>query len=332
MFVVAGLCAGESALADRCAVKPTSSLVVNVKAKGAKGDGKTNDTTAIQKAIDEVGGTGGTVYVPKGTYMVRATGKKTLRLRSKMTLKFADGATLKVIPNSSPRYNVLKIAKVSDVTVTGGTLYGDRKVHKGKGGEWGMGIRIGPKVKRVTIVGVKAVNMWGDGFYVNGASDAAFCSVEAINNRRQGMSLIEANGVLVTESVFRDTRGTDPATGIDLEPNRPEDKITNIQIKRSKFLRNEGGGIMIAGKKARITNVEISHNVFEDNRPILVENAPAVQSSSICNNRSISKEMASSQGFNTYAEPVNMVAFQMNCKEGSDLRFEKNRMTKKKKK
>lgn len=332
LFVATDLGAADGALADRCAVKPTSSLVVDVKTRGAKGDGKTNDTKAIQKAIDEVGGTGGTVYVPKGTYMVRGTGKGALRLRSKMTLKLADGAMLRIIPNGAERYNTLKIVRVSDVAVVGGTLHGDRKEHKDKKGEWGMGIRIGPDAKRVTIFGVTAQNMWGDGFYVNGAVDTAFCSVAAINNRRQGMSIIEANGLLVTDSVFRDTHGTDPATGVDLEPNKPEDKITNVRIERSKFIRNEGGGIMIAGKKARIANVEITHNVFEANRPILVENAPAVRSSSICNNRSISQVTAPSQGFNAYAEPIDMVAFQMNCKEGSDLRFEKNRMTKKKNK
>jgi hypothetical protein len=42
---------------------------VNVKDKGAKGDRTTDDTAAIQAAIDKAGGTGGTVLVPKGTYM-----------------------------------------------------------------------------------------------------------------------------------------------------------------------------------------------------------------------------------------------------------------------
>jgi polygalacturonase len=59
-----------------CVEAPTSALVINVKDKGAKGDGETDDTAAIQAAIDEVGGTGGTVLVPKGTYTVDAVGKK----------------------------------------------------------------------------------------------------------------------------------------------------------------------------------------------------------------------------------------------------------------
>ena len=329
-MVAAGLT--PSAMADRCAVKPTSSLVVNVKDKGAKGDGKANDTAAIQKAIDEVGGTGGTVFVPKGTYMVRATGKQPLRLRSKMTLRLASGATLKVIPNSAVRYTTLRIANATDVNVIGGTLYGDRRQHKGKKGEWGMGIHIGRKTKRVTIVGVRSMYMWGDGFYVNDAVDTAFCGVEAIRNRRQGLSIINADRLLVTDSVFRETRGTAPSFGIDLEPNKAHEKITNVRIQRSKFIGNERGGILIAGKKGHIEKIEIRNNVFEKNRPILIENAPRVRSASICDNRFITKQTATSGGFNTYAEPVSMVAFQMNCKKGSDMRFEKNRMTKKKKK
>ena len=81
----AGLAAAaETAAPQGCVVAPKSPLVVNVRDKGAKGDGRTDDTDAIQAAIDEVGGTGGTVLVPGGTYMVEVV-KKKRRFRSRAT-------------------------------------------------------------------------------------------------------------------------------------------------------------------------------------------------------------------------------------------------------
>ena len=317
---------------DGCNAAPTSSLVVNVKKKGAKGDGKANDTKEIQEAINEVAGTGGTVYVPNGTYMVRATGKGRLRLRSKMTLKLADGAVLKVIPNRARSYSVLKIGKATDVNVIGGTLLGDRFAHEGKAGEWGMGIRIGPEVKRITIMGVTTKDMWGDGFYVGGATDVAFCSVVADHNRRQGLSIVNAKRLLVTNSVFKNTRGTRPSAGIDIEPNKPDQRAVNIRIENSKFIHNAGGGIMIAGKRGHVANVKILNNVFEERRPILVENAPKVHSMAICDNRHIGQEVPPSEGFNAYADAVAVVSLQSDCREGRDIRFEVKRHTKKKKK
>ena len=320
----------QSATFDGCNVQPTSSLVVNVKDKGAHGDGKKDDTKAIQKAIDAVAGTGGTVYVPKGTYMVRAAGKRRLVLKSKMTLKLDDRAVLKAIPTSAEHYSVLRIPRAKDVTVIGGTLQGDRKEHKSRSGEWGMGIIIGPDSKRVTISGVESRQMWGDGFYVAGGEDIAFCSVVAEHNRRQGLSIIRGNRILVTNSVFRDTNGTPPSAGIDLESDKPHQRISNVRIENSKFVNNAGGGVMISGKKAEVSNVEILNNYFEGPRPILVENAPRVRSTSICENRYVRKEKVDTQGFNAYSDHVEVVSLQIDCKQGRDLRFEKNRQTVKK--
>jgi len=239
----------QSRASPGCAQAPTSSLVVDVKNKGAKGDGETDDTAAIQVAIEEIAGTGGTVLVPDGTYMVNAEGEDRLRLKSDMTLKLSTGATLKAIPNSSKKYSVLSISGVSNVTVVGGTLEGDRKQHMGKSGEWGMGIRIDRGASHITMRGVTSLGMWGDGFYVDDAKDVKFCSVTADNNRPQGLSIIDADGVLVTDSVFKNTSGTRPSAGIDLEPDKATQEITNVQIRGSKFLDNAGSGIQMSRKK-----------------------------------------------------------------------------------
>jgi polygalacturonase len=87
---------------ESCAPPPVSDLVVNVKDKGAVGDGRTDDSAAIQAAIDAVAGTKGTVLVPDGVYLVETVGKTRVKLGSDMTLKLAQGAVLKAIPNDEP--------------------------------------------------------------------------------------------------------------------------------------------------------------------------------------------------------------------------------------
>lgn len=315
----------QAAPASACEAKPSSPLVVNVRQKGAKGDGRADDTKAIQAAIDAVAGTGGTVDVPNGTYMVRAVGPKKLTLKSKMTLKLADRAVLKVIPNDAKSYAALTVKDASDVNIVGGTILGDRRSHKGKDGERGMGIEIGPKARRVTIAGTTATEMWGDGFYLRESADVAFCGVRAIGNRRQGLSIISGNRILVTRSEFRDTQGTAPGAGIDLEPNKDDQTVRDVEIERSKFVNNVGGGISINGWKGKIAKVRISHNVFEGAGPIRIKRAPNIKFTEICYNRFIDRQVADSGGLNSYAEPVESVFLQTDCSDGLDMRFGKNR-------
>ncbi|MFZ4766019.1 MAG: glycosyl hydrolase family 28-related protein, partial [Roseimicrobium sp.] len=65
--------------------------VFNIMTYGAKGDGKTINSSAIQKAIDACHASGGgTVLVPEGVFV---TGS--VRLKSRVTLKIAKDAILR---------------------------------------------------------------------------------------------------------------------------------------------------------------------------------------------------------------------------------------------
>ena len=67
-----------------------SAKVFDVRHFGAKGDCKTLDTPAIQKALDECGNAGGgIVQFPAGTYL-----SQPIFLRSQMTLQLDAGAVL----------------------------------------------------------------------------------------------------------------------------------------------------------------------------------------------------------------------------------------------
>jgi hypothetical protein len=72
----------------------TSLPAFNVRDFGAKGDGQTKDTEAIQAAIDAAGHNGGTVCFHAGSYL-----SGTIRLRSQVVLFLESGATLLASPD-----------------------------------------------------------------------------------------------------------------------------------------------------------------------------------------------------------------------------------------
>src|SRR5512135_2794182 len=65
---MAGLAGGSSVPAAEQAGARTGS-VFNVLDFGAKGDGKTPDSEAVQKALDAAGAVSGTAYFPSGRYL-----------------------------------------------------------------------------------------------------------------------------------------------------------------------------------------------------------------------------------------------------------------------
>jgi hypothetical protein len=248
--------------ANACAPAPSSSSVINVMDKGAKGNGSSNDTAAIQAAITQVAGSGGTVLVPAGTYMVDAT--KSLQLGSNMTFKMDAGAILKVITNGADSYNVLYVNGKTNVNIVGGTIQGDRASHTSTSGEWGMGVNVSNS-SNVVVEKITVRDLWGDGVYIGYASkNTTFCSVIADNNRRQGMSIVSVSGVVVKDSTFKNTNGANPMAGIDIEPNE-NDIAENITITNSLFTGNKNSGLLVWSVLGTVRNVNFSNNTVKGN-------------------------------------------------------------------
>jgi polygalacturonase len=84
-----------AALCLACAL-PLGGATFNVRDFGAKGDGQTADTAAVQKALDACRAAGGTVEFPAGTYLCQP-----LTLRARTTVRLDAGAVLQATTNQA---------------------------------------------------------------------------------------------------------------------------------------------------------------------------------------------------------------------------------------
>ncbi len=253
-----------------CAPAPTSALVVDVRTKGATPGDSSDDTAALQAAVEAVAGSGGTVTVPAGVYWVDAT--RGVRLKSRMTLKMADGAVLRAKATSSGNYNVVRVDSASNVNVVGGTLEGDLGRHQGSAGQWGHGLSINASTN-VVVDGVTAKEAWGDGFYVGnaGTRNITLCRVTADHNRRQGISVTNVTTMTIRDSVFTRTV-SEPGgagSGIDLEPNGNE-HVKDVRVIGNRITKNTIQGISIGMSdeflsSSTISDITVSGNTLDDN-------------------------------------------------------------------
>ena len=210
-----GSCSGQGVCSKGvCGVAPVAvgqppPGAINAKvAYGATGDPNNttgSDTEAINRAISAAAAApgGGTVYIPDGTYMIRADrnpppndstfapfGKAGIQLKSNVTLFLSANAVLRALPTSAAWYSVVVVPPgVSNVTIKGGSIVGDFGVHltsnigqacttqnkmcaayrqpclsTGVCGAGEWGMGILVKgASNVHIVGVNVSKMWGDG-------------------------------------------------------------------------------------------------------------------------------------------------------------------------
>ena len=116
--------------------------------------------------------------------------------------------------------------------------------------EWRMVIGL-YSCNKVEILGMTLKDSGGDGIYLGVTGDQMYCSdihikdVICDNNYRQGISVISADNMLIEDCILKNTWGTPPAAGIDLEPNHPGEKLTNCIIRNCVMENNEGAGILV---------------------------------------------------------------------------------------
>lgn len=104
----------------------------------------------------------------------------------------------------------------------------------------------------------------GDGVYIGRTAGAGtHCqrgildNVRAVGNRRQGLSIVSADGLWVRGGSYENTLGADPQYGIDIEPNDSDDIMRGIFLEGVRSSGNYGGGLQIA-----LTNYASTADVY----------------------------------------------------------------------
>jgi len=181
------------------------------------------------------------VKTAKGTYYIRGddavrNGRPsvTLKIPSGMSVNL-NGATFIHAASSSEAYAMFGIYDADNVRLYNGILVGDRDRHtygEIPGGgftshEWGFGVEVNGS-HNVTLDGLEIYGMTGDAVMLSGnylwmSDGGRICENVTITGcdlhdcRRQGISIIGANNVRISENDIHDISGTPPEAGIDIE-------------------------------------------------------------------------------------------------------------------
>lgn len=146
--------------------------------------------------------------------------------------------------------------------------------------EWRMCLAI-RGCTNVRVEGLTLRDSGGDGIYIDGGRRARWSSgihlknVTCDNNYRQGISVISVDGLLIEDSQFCNTWGTPPAAGIDIEPDAPTNRLSNITIRNCDFRDNYGDGVEV--HVGRLTQKSTPVSIAFENCRITSRRGPGIR-------------------------------------------------------
>lgn len=211
---------------------------------------------------------------------------KTLKLRSDLTFELAPGVEI-VAKSGAFRGKgeaLLSVSKAENVTIRGAksakgdavpTLRMKKREYWAEPyekSEWRHGISI-LSAKNVRVENLRVAETGGDGIYLGVSQRGVPCreiaikNVECVENNRQGISVISVDGLLIEDCVLRDTNGTAPESGIDFEPNRADEQISRVAMRRVVSENNAGDGFQFYLPNLTAWGAELSFEM-EDCRAV----------------------------------------------------------------
>jgi len=208
---------------------------------GAFGDGTTTETTQIAAAISAAAAARRPLRIPATSSSYRVG---TLTIPSNAHLVFDRGCTLSAISGFDSDDTLLDFDGASDVTIEAYGATFEMQKAEYVSGEHRHCFNL-VDCARVVILGGTAKDSGGDGYYINGATDCRLVDVTSDNNRRNGMSIIKATRLRVVRPVLKNSTGTAPNAGLDIEPNSDADDLRDIVIDSPQAIDNDGSGFVI---------------------------------------------------------------------------------------
>ena len=237
----------------------TNSLPIKMLKNGSD---KQNVAPYLQKALDE----NKIVVMPDFTVFV---GDEGLKITSGHKILFQPNSKIQLLPSKKERYSILDIRSVKDVEVYYPSIIGDRNNHIGSSGQWGYGIYIGNS-KNVLVVSPHISDTWGDGICIGGRGGIASQNISILggvikNTRRNGISLISGIDVIIDSVYIENANGQNPQSGIDIEPDSPNNELQNILVSNITTANNKLHGIVIsignlAGKNKKNVSIKIRNH------------------------------------------------------------------------
>lgn len=197
------------------------------------------------------------VTINPGDYWITIPKAWSHRIQVSSNTEVVLNGIIRLRANSFKGYKILDLFGHNIYLHGKGSIVGDKKVHRGTDGEWGMGVNVsgGSNIK---ISGITIKGCWGDCIYIGGKATNVFirnCILDG--SRRQGVSITYAGKVFIENCTIKNIKGTRPEYAIDVEPNA-NCAVDYVLIKRVKAI-NCNGGFMSwhPEKNSRIGTVEI---------------------------------------------------------------------------